>query len=579
MKGRKTFRALSIHKQARRIALVVLALFVVMCGLISVLIKQLVYRNEEEHMQVTSLRLYDQISLNYEKIENFCVNIGENEEVRALMGSDYPQMAEVISGATECLTRHQILEPMIEDISLVNDRIHYSNVYRAEELDRMRESVNGVPFAWLGFRSHGFLADEQKPDLMVYAGDMIVDAENIGTVVLSIDASDFFAGNDGESNQMYMLVDAEKILYTFGQPETYAKEVYQLWGENGRAQLLRTGDYSIHSCYFEEMDCYLLSVLDIQGAGKGTEYIRLLVWGCILLSAVFCVLFFLLLTTGIVRPLRQFRETILQIRQSNQRDLKTDLYLEGCAEITELGSEFTGMLKDIEKLHRRIFQSAVDLYELKVQKQEAELAYLRSQVDPHFLYNTLEVVRKMALEKQAPEIAQMAVDMGNIFRYSAKGEDEVTLEEEIAIVKSYIRIQQMRFAGKIEVYYFVPEEVLQLKVMKMLLQPIVENAVFHGLEPKRKSGSLFIGSRLEGETLILTVKDDGIGIAKERLAELQRQLEEENADTSEHVGILNTNARIRLYYGKEYGITIESCPEDGTTVILRLPALTVPKGL
>lgn len=142
MKGRKTFRALSIHKQARRIVLVVLALFVVMCGLISVLIKQLVYRNEEEHMQVTSLRLYDQISLNYEKIENFCVNIGENEEVRALMGSDYPQMAEVISGATECLTRHQILEPMIEDISLVNDRIHYSNVYRAEELDRMRESVN-----------------------------------------------------------------------------------------------------------------------------------------------------------------------------------------------------------------------------------------------------------------------------------------------------------------------------------------------------------------------------------------------------------------------------------------------------
>ena len=128
------------------------------------------------------------------------------------------------------------------------------------------------------------------------------------------------------------------------------------------------------------------------------------------------------------------------------------------------------MLEDIESLNRKIFQSATDLYELKVQKQEAELAYLRSQVDPHFLYNTLEVIRKMALEKDAPEIAQMTLDMGHIFRYSAKGEDEVTLEEEISIIKSYSRIQQMRFEGKISVYYFVSEDVLELKVMKMLLQ-------------------------------------------------------------------------------------------------------------
>ena len=88
--------------------------------------------------------------------------------------------------------------------------------------------------------------------------------------------------------------------------------------------------------------------------------------------------------------------------------------------------------------------------------------------------------RKMALEKDAPEIAQMTLDMGHIFRYSAKGEDEVTLEEEISIIKSYSRIQQMRFEGKISVYYFVSEDVLELKVMKMLLQPIVENSIFHG---------------------------------------------------------------------------------------------------
>ncbi|MDE5825192.1 MAG: histidine kinase, partial [Lachnospiraceae bacterium] len=460
MKSKKAFREMSIKKQARNIMFAVLILFVVVCGLISVSIKQLIFRNEDEHMQVSLLRLYDQISLNYDKIENFCINISENEEIREFMMSDYSQMSDTIGGATECLTRHMILEPMIKDISLVNDRIHYSNVYRASELDEIRSTANGDPFSWLGFRSHGFLVDSQKPDMMVYAGDIIVGTKNIGTIVLSIDASDFFSENDREANQVYFLAGEERVLFTPDLMEERVEEAYQIWIDNKQKEHLKTGDYSIRSYYLEDMDCHLISVLDIRSTGEGTERIQILIWECVLQSAVFCIIFFLMLTGGIVRPLRQFHDTILQIRQSKQRGLKTDLNLKGCAEITELGYEFTGMLADIEKLNRQIFQSAMDLYELKVQKQEAELAYLRSQIDPHFLYNTLEVIRKMALEKKSPEIARMAVDMGNIFRYSAKGEDEVTLEEEIAIIKSYIRIQQMRFAGKIEVFYFISEEVL-----------------------------------------------------------------------------------------------------------------------
>lgn len=129
----------------------------------------------------------------------------------------------------------------------------------------------------------------------------------------------------------------------------------------------------------------------------------------------------------------------------------------------------------------------------------------------------------------------------------------------------------MRFKGKIDVFYFISEDVLPLKVMKMLLQPIVENSIFHGLEPKSEKGSLYIGARIEEGVLVITVKDDGVGIDQEGLEEIQRELLKENADTSKHVGTLNTNARIRLFYGKEYGVSIESCIEDGTTVILKLP--------
>lgn len=569
---RKPFFELSIRRQMKMIVFVVLALFVILCELINISIRQLIYKNEDEHMQVTALRLRDQIELAYEKMGNFCINIGEDEAVQTLMRSEHSEISVTIGGATECLTRHRILEPMIEDISLVNDQIHYSNVYKNEELDAIREQVNGVPFGWLGLRSHSFIADYGKMDMMVYAGDVTVGAENIGTIVISVDVSDFFEEKDSVRNQVYFLADEDGILFPFSQPAESAQEAYQVWVDSGRTEYLEKRDYYIRSYYFEKMGCYLISALNLRETGIGMTQIQLLIWGCVLQAAVFCLAFFFLITKGIVRPIHQFGGTIKQIRESHQRGLETELNLKGCAEIAELGHEFSGMLKDIEQLNRKIFQSATDLYELKVQKQEAELAYLRSQVDPHFLYNTLEAIRKRALEKNAPEIAQMALDMGNIFRYNAKGGDEVSLEEEISIIKSYIRIQQMRFDGKIEVFYFIPEDVLQLKVMKMLLQPIVENSIFHGLEPKSRKGSLYIGARKEGELLVITVKDDGVGIEKEGLEEIQKELSEENADTSKHVGTLNTNARIRLFYGKEYGVSIESCVEDGTTVTLRLPA-------
>ncbi len=569
-----TFHKMSIRNQMKTIVILMLALFVLVCALISVSIRALIRRSEDEHMQVATQRLIDQMNLMYGKMENFCINIGEDSAIQELLASDYAGISPLRRGAMECLARHKVLEPTIEDISLVNDKIHYSNVFRGEELDSIRTMVNGKPFMWIGFRSHGFTSDAGKPDMMVYAGDVIVGTENIGTIVISLNAVDFLAENDGEENQIYFLADGEGVLFSIGQPEEIY-EAHQLWQEAGYPEhLAEGGHYDIRSYYFDDMDCYLVGALDVRNMGRGMVQIQLLIWGCVMAAGVFCAMFFILVSRGVVSPLHQFHATIRQIRQSSQRGLETDLDLSGCAEITELGHEFSGMLEDIEKLNRKIFQSATDLYELKVQKQEAELAYLRSQVDPHFLYNTLEVIRKMALEKDAPEIAQMTLDMGHIFRYSAKGEDEVTLDEEISIIKSYIRIQQMRFEGKISVYYFVSEDVLELKVMKMLLQPIVENSIFHGLEPKSGKGSLYIGARVEEDDLIIMVKDDGVGIGEAELAELQGMLREKSADTRKHVGTLNTNARIRLLYGEQYGVSIESLPEDGTTVILRLPAKT-----
>ena len=231
------------------------------------------------------------------------------------------------------------------------------------------------------------------------------------------------------------------------------------------------------------------------------------------------------------------------------------------------------MLQDIENLNKTIFDNTTRLYELELKRQKAELAYLRGQIDPHFLYNTLEVMRKQALEKEVPELAQMAIDMGKIFRYSAKGEPIVSLKDEVEIISAYVRIQEKRFQGRLKVFYMIQENLMNLVVMKMLLQPLVENAIYHGIEPKTEKGSIFVGARLENEDLILTVKDNGVGISKEKLDKIREKLQKDTFDTSRHVGIINTHARIRLMYGEKYGLWIDSNEADGTSVFIRIPMI------
>lgn len=278
-----------------------------------------------------------------------------------------------------------------------------------------------------------------------------------------------------------------------------------------------------------------------------------------------------------VAPLNQFIQTIQHIRTSRSRSIPEPVVLRGCQELSVIGSEFTDMMQAIQGLNAQIFQTTSNLYEAKVQKQEAEISYLRSQVDPRFLYNTLELVRKMAIERDAPEISAITMDISTIFRYSAKGGTLVCLEDELKIMEAYIHIQQSRFRKKIDVIYHFPEDTLKLKVIKMLLQPLVENAIFHGLEPKNGIGTLFLGAKREGTLLTISIRDDGIGIPPDKLEAIKKELNSHVYDTSKHVGIINTHARIQLQYGKEYGLNIDSTQSDGTNITLTLPAVTEQK--
>ncbi|MEG1550615.1 MAG: histidine kinase, partial [Ruthenibacterium sp.] len=171
------------------------------------------------------------------------------------------------------------------------------------------------------------------------------------------------------------------------------------------------------------------------------------------------------------------------------------LSVDGCAEIRAVSKEFNEMFSEQNRLITELQTATITLYETELGKKQAELDFLRSQINPHFLYNTLETMQDIAAERGVPELAQIAGAMGTLFRYNVKGDSVVSLEQELTITRAYLAIQQARFPGRFEIIYSIRPNTLSCPVMKLLFQPLVENAIVHGLEPRGGTGTLYLGAK------------------------------------------------------------------------------------
>lgn len=253
--------------------------------------------------------------------------------------------------------------------------------------------------------------------------------------------------------------------------------------------------------------------------------------------------------------------------------LKERIDLSGYAEISMVATKFNQMMDQIDELTEDLIESNSQLYESEISKQRAEMAFLNSQINPHFLYNTLECIQGIAANKGVHEIKDMTAALSQIFRYSIKGGEEVSVREEFGIVERYLLIQKIRFEDRFDVIYEVDEQLLDYKIKKMLLQPIVENAVFHGLELMMERGLLHIQlCILEEKKLLMKIVDNGMGIKEERLLHIRKELDDVEK-REEAIGLINVHKRIVLAYGKGYGLQIESEENKGTVVTLLLPWL------
>lgn len=286
-------------------------------------------------------------------------------------------------------------------------------------------------------------------------------------------------------------------------------------------------------------------------------------------------------TAGAILFSRAFSKPIIRLsatmRTTTIEDFSGINLQERKDEIGILHDSFAIMLARNKELIAQEYQS-------KLEKREAQIRALQAQINPHFMYNTLQVIGGMSLKRNAPEIYNITTALSDIMRYSLNFSDEmVCLKEEIHYFQSYLTIQDERFGNRLSLEIKIPEEFLEYLIPKLILQPLLENSMEHGLSGKSGVWRILLESTLTSEgDLLLMMEDNGVGITPERLEEIRQSLKkdtEKSLKSSAHIGLCNVNSRIKLGYSEaKYGITIESVYGEGTRVKVLIKALKGEKG-
>ncbi|MDV4150357.1 sensor histidine kinase [Clostridium sp. AL.422] len=247
--------------------------------------------------------------------------------------------------------------------------------------------------------------------------------------------------------------------------------------------------------------------------------------------------------------------------------------IEGNDEISYIYQHIYTMVESITKLIDEVYVKELEQKKLIVKQKDAEFKMLASQINPHFLYNTLETIRMRAFCNGDRELANIVKKLGQIMRRNLEVTNEVvTLESELDIIESYLEIQGLRFKGKVEYEFKVEVKIEDYEILPLLLQPIVENAFIHGLESSTRMGKIEVSIYDEVGYLIVEISDNGVGIDKDKLDYINQKLSEYKNVNKRSIGISNVNERIKLFYGEEYGLYILSTVDVGTKVIILLPS-------
>ncbi len=289
----------------------------------------------------------------------------------------------------------------------------------------------------------------------------------------------------------------------------------------------------------------------------------------VLVAAILVVVALVLsnfIARNITRPLQQLRDSMARVQEGDFGAAEVEVTSRN--EVGSLTRSFNVMTSRIQELMKQ------NIYEQQ-QKRKSELKALQSQINPHFLYNTLDSIIWMAEGKKNEEVVVMTASLARLLRQSISNEEEqVPIGQEVEYARSYLTIQKMRYKDKLEFQIQVDAQIMGVPIIKLVLQPLIENAIYHGLKYKEGKGLLIVRGYREGENAVIQIKDNGAGMDEQTLSHI---FEKHKVNyRSNGVGVYNVQKRLQLYYGMDYGITYSSKQGEGTTASIVIPMNVIP---
>ncbi|MGF7012242.1 two-component system sensor histidine kinase YesM [Lachnospiraceae bacterium PF1-22] len=262
------------------------------------------------------------------------------------------------------------------------------------------------------------------------------------------------------------------------------------------------------------------------------------------------------------RLIQPTQDLLESMKKFGKGDLSQRVKVSEQDEVGQIGEEYNRMADNIETLIEQV-------YKMEIIQKQAEIDFLSMQINPHFLYNTLDTISWMAIAQEGDKVSELTIALADLLRAMVKKERFITLEEELKTVRDYLFIQKQRFGDKISVEYDIDERAYSYRVPNFLFQPLIENAIIHGIEPKIEPGKLMIQIKVEEKSLFFNISDDGVGMSPEEKESLLEQCDRN--DTKKNIGLKNVYRRLILCYGEESRLKIISEKNQGTAISFRLP--------
>ena len=303
----------------------------------------------------------------------------------------------------------------------------------------------------------------------------------------------------------------------------------------------------------------LVQTVSVKEFNKEMNHQIVLAAGIVLLVLGISLGFVWYVTSRIAYPAKELMESMKTLAKDNEYPR---VKIVSNDEIGMIGLEYNKMAENIETLIEKV-------YKMELTQKQAELEFLQMQINPHFLYNALDTISWMALAKGNMDVSEMTIALAELLRATIKKESFITLREEMNTVKDYLLIQQERFGDKISAEYFVEEDAYSCMVPNFILQPVIENAIIHGLEPKIEKGKVSINISIQDEFLTFLVEDNGVGMDETEILDLYKKCRENN--TKQSIGLKNVYRRLLLCYGESSMLKIESNKEQGTRISFLIP--------